>query len=113
MTDAGLRILVVGGQAEDVRVVDAGASPLGLTVAWIEPAAAPTHLNAGNILLVVLDLDHTGLAVARVFREHRATRHTPLLFLTEPTTPFEVRARGYALGPSDCLTRPLDPTVLR
>ena len=64
MSGTRLRILLVGGQAEDVRAVDAGARDLGLSVDWIEPADAPAYLDAPDILAVVLDLDNTGLAVA-------------------------------------------------
>ena len=113
MTDVGFKILVVGGHAEDVRAVDAGVRPLGLTADWIEPADAPAHLDVGDILFVVVDLDPTGLAVARVFREYGPTRQTPLLFLADPDTPAEIRTRAYALRPSDCLSRPADPAVVR
>src|SRR5215207_4409992 len=61
MADTVLRVLVIGGQAEDVRAVDAGVRGLGLTVDWAEPAEAPARLDAGDILVVVLDLDATGL----------------------------------------------------
>ena len=112
MTGGGLRILVVGGQAEDVRAVDAGVRDRGLAVDWIEPADAPSHLDAGDVLAVVLDLDNTGLAVARVFRDHQATRHIPLLFLAAPDAPAALKVKGYGYAPSDCLTRPVAPEVI-
>src|SRR5687767_12786334 len=113
MTDAGLRILVVGGLGADVQAVDAGVRGLGLSVHWVEPADVPAQLAAADILVIVLDLDGTGLALARRVRESEATRHTPLLFLTADDTPPEVRAQADALAPANCLTRPVTPEVVR
>ena len=113
MTGAGLRILVIGAHAEDVRAVDTGARDVGLTVDWVEPADAPAYLNAPDILAVVLDLDNTGLAVARVFRDPGPSRQVPLWFLVAPDTPDKPRARAYGFAPSDCLARPVAPEVIR
>src|SRR5690348_10993869 len=79
MADSDFKILVVGGQAEDVRMVDGAVRDLGVPVDWIEPADVPDRLER-DLLLVVLDLDNPGLAAARVFRDDPATRHTPLVF---------------------------------
>ena len=113
MTGARLRILVVGGQAEDVRAVDAGVRDLGLSVDWIEPADAPAYLDAPDILAVVVDLDNTGLAVARVFRDPGPSRQIPLWFLAGPDAPEKLRPRAYGFAPSDCLARPVAPEVIR
>src|SRR6478672_12436406 len=110
MADVDFRILVVGGQAEDVRLVDGAVHDLRIPVDWIEPADVPDRLDS-NLLLVVLDLDNPGLAAARVFRDDPATRHTPLVFLAAPDAPPTARARAFGFVPSDCVTRPLDPEV--
>jgi PAS domain S-box-containing protein len=112
MADVGFKILVVGGQAEDVRLVDGAVHDLGIPVDWIEPADVPDRLDP-DLLLVVLDLDNPGLAAARVFRDDPATRHTPLVFLAAPDASPAMRARAFGFVPSDCLTRPLVSDVLR
>jgi CheY-like chemotaxis protein len=98
MSVTRLRILVVGGQAEDVRAVDAAVRDQGLSVDWIEPADAPAYLDAPDILAVVLDLDNTGLAVARVFRDPGPSRQIPLWFLTAADAPEKLRTRAYGFA---------------
>jgi PAS domain S-box-containing protein len=113
MPGAGLRILVVGGRVEDVRAVDAGVRTLGLAVDWVEPADSTDHLDTGDLLFVVVDLSNTGMAVGRVFRDHPATKHTPLFFLSDVDTPSELRTKAYSFTPSECLPRPVAPEVVR
>jgi PAS domain S-box-containing protein len=110
MPEAGGRILVVGGQAEDVRAMDAAVAGLGPTVDWIEPADLPTRWE-DDLLVVVLDLNDAVLA--RQLRDHEPTRYTPLLFVCEPDTPAAARAGAYAFAPAGCLPRPLDPAGAR
>jgi len=112
MADAGFKILVVGGQAEDVRLVDGAVRDLGVRVDWIEPADVPDRLDR-DLLLIVLDLDNPGLAAARVFRDDPATRHTPLVFFAAPDAPPAARTKAFGFVPSDCLTRPVIPEVIR
>jgi PAS domain S-box-containing protein len=113
MAGTELRVLVAGGRAEDVRAVDAGVRGLGLTVDWAEPAEATAPADAADILVIVLDLDATGLELGRRLGGRGAARPVPLLFLTNPDSPAEVRARAYALAPAACLTRPVSSEVVR
>ena len=54
-----------------------------------------------------------GFATARLIREQKAARHTPIIFLTAyPRNEQEVLA-GYELGAVDFLLKPIIPQVLR
>jgi PAS domain S-box-containing protein len=113
MTNAAPRILVVGGQVEDIRAIDAGVSGLGVSVDWVEPADAAKRPDAAGILAIVLNLDETDLALAGQIRRDEQTRHTPFLFVADREVSQAKLARAYALAPSSCLNRPLTPEVVQ
>ena len=113
MTNAGHNILVVGGQVEDVRAVDAGVGGMGISVHWAEAADAETQLDAADVLLVLLPLDDSGLGVAKQLRGRVSTRHTPFVFIADAKPLPNARTRAFACPPAGCLTRPLAPEAIR
>jgi CheY-like chemotaxis protein len=64
------------------------------------------------ILLDVMMPDMDGFEVARQVREHHASSHTPIIFVSAMTDDAS-RQRGLALGAIDYVTKPIDPDLLR
>ncbi len=65
--------------------------------------------------LVLLDIDLPGMdgfEVCRRLKEHPATRHLPIIFLTG-TTSIDSKVRGLDLGAVDYVTKPFDEIELR
>lgn len=113
MTIEAPRVLVVGGQVEDIRAVDAGVSGLGVKADWVEPADVADRPDDARILAIVLSLDETGLALAGKIRRDARSSHTPFLFIADAGASQADLARAYALAPSSCLSRPLAPEVVQ
>jgi PAS domain S-box-containing protein len=105
--------LVVGGQVEDIRAIDAGVSGLGVSVDWVEPADTADRPDTSGILAVVLGLDETGLTLGEQIRRHEKSRRTRLLFVADNSASPAELARALALSPSSCLNRPLAPEVVQ
>ncbi len=113
MTIAGYKILIVGGQVEDVRAFDSGVQGLDVSVDWVEPADLATQLRASNNLVVVLPLDKSGLGMAKQLRGHERTRRIPLLFVADSGSPPETQGQAFAFPSSGSLSRPIAPEVIR
>lgn len=64
------------------------------------------------ILLDVMMPDMDGFEVARQVREHHASSHTPIIFVSAMTDDAS-RQKGLALGAIDYVAKPIDPDLLR
>lgn len=64
------------------------------------------------ILLDVMMPDMDGFEVARLVREHHASSHTPIIFVSAMTDDAS-RQKGLALGAIDYVAKPIDPDLLR
>jgi diguanylate cyclase (GGDEF)-like protein len=66
-----------------------------------------------DLILLDVDLpDLDGFEVCRQLKEHAATRHIPVIFLTGNVTT-EAKVRGLDLGAVDYVTKPFDDVELR
>lgn len=115
------------GEAGDVLVVDDNR----LNLAAIEAALANTFVNvvqaqSGDAALrLLLDRDFSlilldvqmptmnGFETARLIRQRRRSRHTPIIFVTAHDSAMQEVLHAYELGAVDFLYKPLSPEVLR
>jgi signal transduction histidine kinase/DNA-binding response OmpR family regulator len=93
--ETGVRLLRAGGADEALR-----------------------HLlnEDGAVAVVLLDVmmpGTDGLETARLIRARRASEHLPIIFITALDADRRRATLGYQFGAVDCLTKPLDPDVLR
>jgi len=68
-----------------------------------------------KIDLILLDIqmpDMDGFETAEAIRLRKRTRHIPIVFLTAAYKSDEFRARGFAVGAADYLTKPIEPSLL-
>ena len=69
--------------------------------------------NPPDLILLDIDLPNMdGFEVCRRLKEHPATRHLPIIFLTG-TTSTDSKVRGLDLGAVDYVTKPFDEIELR
>jgi len=70
--------------------------------------------DAAVILLDVRMPDIDGLETAALIRRREQTRNVPIIFITAyESAGYTRRARGYALGAVDYITKPIDPEALK
>src|SRR6186713_187054 len=70
------------------------------------------EVNFAVILLDVNMPDIDGLETANLIRQHKRTRHTPIIFITAYADEMQT-ALGYRLGAVDYILSPVIPEVLR
>jgi len=73
------------------------------------------YVNSADFAVIVLDVRMPGLdglETARLIRQRKKTRHTPIIFLTAHYDDGQL-LRGYAAGAVDYLVKPVAPEVLR
>jgi CheY-like chemotaxis protein len=78
-------------------------------------AEALRELLAREFAVILLDVnmpDIDGIETAELIRQHRKTRHTPIIFVTAYADEMQT-ARGYALGAVDYILSPVVPEILR
>jgi two-component system, sensor histidine kinase len=110
-------ILLVDDNAANLVAIKAALDGLGSEVVCVQSGSQALRLAAGRacaVMLIDVNLPSgDGFATARLIREHEASRHTPIIFLTAyPRNEQEVLA-GYELGAVDFLLKPIIPQVLR
>ncbi len=79
-----------------------------------EKALAICHSEAAPdlVLLDVMMPGMDGFEVAKRMREHPASQHIPVIFVTAMTDN-DARLKGLSLGAVDFVTKPVDPDVLK
>lgn len=115
------------GEAGDVLVVDDNR----LNLAAIEAALANTFVNVvqaqsgddalrllldRDFALIILDVqmpNMNGFETARLVRQRRRSRHTPIIFVTAHDSAAREVLHAYELGAVDFLYKPLVPEILR
>lgn len=116
MQAQALEILVVDDQEENLAEMQELLEELGRTVRCAESGAeALACLTAGNIGLVLMDVQMPGMdgfEVARRMRADPATRFTPIIFISGMRQTEEVLNQGYAAGAVDFMTKPVHPNLL-
>ena len=111
-----LDILVVDDLPEKRLAFEALLAPLGQRLTLVESGTeALRRVLAQKFDIIVLDVnipDMDGLEVARLVREHKRYRDTPILFVSALDDPERI-ARAYALGAVDYIADPSVPGVVR
>jgi diguanylate cyclase (GGDEF)-like protein len=112
---SAVRVLVVDDDPASVAMLTAVLAPLGEVVTAASGEAGLEELTRSEFAAILLDVGLPGLdgfeTAARI-KEHPATRHLPIIFLTGRLGEEEVR-RGYSLGAVDYLLKPFEPEILR
>lgn len=110
------RILVVDDRPGQIVAFSAALSDLGAEV-----VAASSGRDALRLVLkaefavILLDINMPGMdgfETAELIRAYRASRHTPIIFITATGDDLH-RERSYAIGAVDYVLTPVSPEVLR
>ena len=111
-----LDILVVDDLPEKRLAFQALLEPLGQRLTLVESGAeALRRILQHEFAIIVLDVnlpDMDGLEIARLIREHKRCRETPILFVSAMDDPQRI-ARAYELGAVDYIADPSVPGILR
>ena len=111
------KILVVDDHPGNRLAVDAVLEPLGLELVMASSGEeALRRLLEHDFALVLLDVHMEGmdgLETAKLIKQTKRTRHTPIIFLTAVSRDADHIFRGYQHGAVDYLVKPLDPDALR
>lgn len=97
--------------------VEAVLEPLGLELVMASSGEdALRRLLEQDFALVLLDVHMEGLdglETAKLIKQTKRTRHTPIIFLTAVSRDADHIFRGYQHGAVDYLVKPFDPDALR
>jgi signal transduction histidine kinase len=111
-----LEILVVDDLPEKRLAFEALLSPLGQSLTLVDSGTeALRRVLAKKFDILVLDVnipDMDGLELARLIREHKRYRDTPILFVSALDDPQRIE-RAYSLGAVDYIADPSVPGVVR
>jgi diguanylate cyclase (GGDEF)-like protein/PAS domain S-box-containing protein len=114
--DEALEILVVDDLEENLAEMQELLEELGRTVRCADSGAkALACMTAGNIGLVLMDVQMPGMdgfEVARRMRADAKTRFTPIIFISGMRQTDAVLSQGYSAGAVDFMTKPVHPTML-
>src|SRR5665213_2876789 len=116
MTDSKVNILLVDDRPDKLLALEAVLEDLGQNLVRAGSGRqALRALLAGEFAVILLDVNMPGmdgLETASLIRQRRATRDTPIIFVTSFADELHV-ARGYSLGAVDYILAPVVPEVLR
>jgi diguanylate cyclase (GGDEF)-like protein len=110
-----VRVLAVDDETGSLELIQAVLGSLAQVTTVQSGESALEELKEGGYAVVLLDVGLPGIdgfETARLMKERRSTRHTPVIFLTGEIGAEQVR-RGYELGAADYLLKPFDPEILR
>src|SRR3954447_15739101 len=111
-----LDILVVDDLPEKRLAFEALLAPLGQRLTLVDSGTeALRRVLAQKFDILVLDVhipDMDGLELARLIREHKRYRDTPILFVSALDDPQRIE-RAYSLGAVDYIADPSVPGVVR
>jgi len=114
--DEALQILVVDDLEENLAEMQELLEELGRTVRCADSGAkALACMTAGNIGLVLMDVQMPGMdgfEVARRMRADAKNRFTPIIFISGMRQTDAVLSQGYSAGAVDFMTKPVHPTML-
>jgi signal transduction histidine kinase len=110
------RILIVDDLPEKLLVYRAVLEDVDAEIVVARSGAeALKRVLEDNFAVILLDVnmpDIDGLETANLIRQHKRTRHTPIIFITAYADEMQT-ALGYRLGAVDYILSPVVPEVLR
>lgn len=110
-------ILLVDDSPENLLALEAVLGELGETLVRANSGEeALARVRETDFAVILLDVQMPGLSgfeVARIVRDREASRHTPIVFLTENDRDGFPVEEAYAHGAVDYLVAPFVPVVLR
>lgn len=108
-------LLLLSAAAEDTAALIDTLRPHHNIHPFVEPSEALNHANSGRpIDLILLNQDAPATEaheLCRRFRKLPDLQDIPIIFLTEPQNPDEIRF-GLSLGEVDYIAKPVSPTIL-
>ncbi|MFL5813507.1 MAG: ATP-binding protein [Bdellovibrionia bacterium] len=110
-------ILLVDDRPENLLVLDAVLDQpeyrLVKATSGREALGLLLHQEFAVILLDAQMPEMDGFETAKLIRENRKTRNTPIIFLTAIYSDIQHIKKGYASGAVDYMSKPFDPEILR
>lgn len=110
-------ILLVDDQPENLVALEAILDGMGHKLLQASSGReALRHLLHKDVALVLLDVrmpTMDGFETARLIRERKRSRTTPIIFLTAATTSDEMVSEGYSAGGVDYIVKPFVPEILK
>ncbi|MEA2700529.1 MAG: hypothetical protein QOI66_4800 [Myxococcales bacterium] len=114
---APIDVLLVDDEPRNLDALEAILSDPGYRLLRAEDADRALHLLLGNdIAAIVLDIKMPGVSgfeLAKMIKNTRRFRETPIVFLTAYMIDDQDVIAGYGAGAVDYLTKPVNPQVLR
>ena len=114
---APIDVLLVDDEPRNLDALEAILSDPGYRLLRAENADRALHLLLGNdIAAIVLDIKMPGVSgfeLAKMIKNTRRFRETPIVFLTAYMIDDQDVIAGYGAGAVDYLTKPVNPQVLR
>ncbi|HEY3494014.1 MAG TPA: response regulator [Polyangiaceae bacterium] len=115
--DAPVDILLVDDEPRNLSALEAILSDPGYRLLLAEDAdSALKHLLASDVAAIVLDIKMPGVSgfdLARMIKNTKRFRDTPIVFLTAHMVNDQDIIAGYGAGGVDYLTKPVNTQILR
>lgn len=115
-TDEQVNILIVDDLPEKLLVFQSILEELQQNLVMVRSGrAALQQLLERDFAVILLDVnmpDMDGFETAKLIRQYRRTRQTPIVFITAYVDDIQA-VRGYALGAVDYISTPVVPEILR
>jgi two-component system, sensor histidine kinase len=116
-TPDGPDILVVDDDPRNLAAIEVALGDLAHHLVKAESGPdALRRLLEKDFALILLDVQMPGMdgfETARIIRQRKRSRHTPIIFVTAYSRDDTDILRGYSLGAVDFLFKPIVPEVLR
>jgi PAS domain S-box-containing protein len=110
-------ILMVDDHPANLLALEAILSPLGHRLVKAPSGEeALKHILKEDFALILLDVQMAGMSgfeTAGLIKQHRRSRHVPVIFITAISRDTEHIFKGYSQGAVDYLLKPFDPEILR
>jgi PAS domain S-box-containing protein len=112
-----INILIVDDEPKNLTVLEAILDDPGYRLIRAESAEqALLALLANEFALAVLDIrlpGMTGFELAQTIKARKKTANVPIIFLTACYAEDQYVIEGYGAGAIDCLSKPVNPILLR
>jgi len=112
-----VNILLVDDEQRNLDALEAILAEPGYLLLRAQDAdTALKHLLEHDVAAIVLDIKMPGMSgfeLAKLIKGTRRYRQIPIVFLTAHLLDDEDIAMGYGAGAVDCLTKPVNPKILR